>query len=383
MSQQLSLALLGGFAAQVDGHPISGFRSQKARALLAYLVMEVGRPHERATLAALFWPELPDALALRNLSQTLVWLRRAISMGNSPFLLLNRRQVQWNKAAAVEVDALRFLALLECQRTPAVAPPDALRQAVALYAGEFLAGFSLAGCQMFDEWLLVQREYLGRLAVDGLSRLTDEALLAGDHAAAVSLARRQLTLDRWREDAIRQLLRALAGSGRRSEALAEYEKARRLLARELGVDPQPETIQLATAIRLGNVATGGSPPVTLPQARKRHAAPVPHNLTFRLTSLLGRENELAALSSWLMEPETRLVTISGIGGVGKTLLALAAASPILPNLQPPGCHPATHNPHLSPTASGLCDWRACPATEAGITCMLTWVNPSWPPWRRR
>lgn len=263
---KLTLALLGGFSAQIDSRPATSFRSQKARALLAYLVMEAERPHERAILAALFWPEIPDALALRNLSQTLIWLRRAIGEGDPPYLLLNRRQAQWNLAAAVEVDALRFLALVERKRTSAVATPEALHEAVALYTGEFLAGFSLSGCPAFDEWLLLQREYLQRLALEALFRLAGQALVAGDYAAAAMLSRRQLALDRWREEALRQLLHALAAGGERAEALAEYESARRLLAEELGVEPQPETIQLAETIRQGRVESGS-----------RSLLPTPHS----------------------------------------------------------------------------------------------------------
>ena len=253
---QLTLTLLGGFAARHEGRPITGFRSQKARALLAYLVMEADRPRERATLAALFWPEMPDAPALRNLSQTLIWLRRAIGEGDPPFLLLTRRQAQWNVAAAAEVDAPRFLALLERRTTPGAADLAALRDAAALYAGEFMAGFSLSGCPAFDEWLLLQREHCRRLALDALFRLTDEALAAGDYPTAATLARRQLALDHWREETIRQLLHALAAAGNQAAALAEYDHARRLLAEELGVAPQPETVQLVEAIREGSRVQG-------------------------------------------------------------------------------------------------------------------------------
>lgn len=313
---QLTLVLLGGFAVRLEGYPAPRFRSQKARALLAYLATEAERPHERAALAALYWPAMSDALALRNLSQTLIWLRRAIGEGDPPFLLLTQRQVQWNAAAAVEVDARRFLTLLERKSASSVVASDRLREAASLYAGEFLAGFGLSGCPAFDEWLLLQREYFQRLALEALFRLTGEALAAGDYATAATLARRQLTLDHWREEAIRQLLRALAAGGRSAEALAEYENARRRIAEDLGVEPQPETIQLAEEIRNGR--GGKSSPLPAPPS-------TPHNLPIRLTSLLGRESELAELSGWLSSPETRLVTITGIGGVGKTHLALAVA----------------------------------------------------------
>ncbi len=338
------MTLLGGFVIWSEERPILGFRSQKARALLAYLTMEAKRPHERAALAALFWPDSPDALALRNLSQTLIWLRRAIGAGDPPFLRLTRQQVQWNEAASMEADAPRFLALVERRHPSAMATSDALREAVALYDGEFLAGFSLSGCPAFDEWLLLQREYFRRLALDALFRLTGEALVAGDYSAAATLARRQLALDRWREETIRQLLLALAAGGRPAEALAEYENARRLLAEELAVEPQPETTRMAEAIRTGRMEIKRLGDWEIGKDLSISPSPgmaVPHNLPVRLTSLLGRESELAKLFGWLSKPEARLVTISGIGGVGKTRLALAVASafigqPAIDQTSPPG-----------------------------------------------
>jgi predicted ATPase len=180
--------------------------------------------------------------------------------------------------------------------------------------------------------------------LESLFRLAGQALAGGEYAAAATLARRQLALDRWREEAIRQLLHALAAGGKHAEALAEYEKARRLLAEELGVAPQPETIQLAEAIREGRLETrdwrlesNSHSLVSSPQSPVTSL----HNLPLRLTSLLGRERELAELRGWLAEPETRLVTISGIGGVGKTRLALAVASSFIP-------HPSSLIPHPFP-----------------------------------
>src|SRR5690606_16668586 len=148
--------------------------------------------------------------------------------------------------------------------------------------------------------------------LEALFRLTGEALAAGEYAEAAALARRQLALDHWREEAIRQLLRALAAGGHAAEALAEYEKARRLLSEELGVEPQPETMQLAEENRHGRGGKSSALPVPLS---------IPPTHPIRLTSLLGRESELAKLSGWLSSPETRSVPLTGSGGVGKTHLA--------------------------------------------------------------
>lgn len=343
---QLTLTLLGGFAVQSDGRPITRFRTQKARALLAYLVMESQQPHERATLAALLWPEMPDAPALRNLTQNLVWLRRAIAGDNytTPFLFATRHQVQWNEGVSakadtqldtrVDVDALRFLSLIERhnQRDRASATAD-LEAAVALYRGDFLAGFSLPDTPAFDEWLLLRREQLRRLMLEALFTLANHSLASGDYQATIRHARQQLSMDHWREEAYRQLIHALAASGRSAEALAEYDHARRLLRNELGVEPQAETSQLAEAIRRGKLEIREWRLETGDQAANLQS-PVStlHNLPTRLTPLLGRAAEIVQLKEWLQEPGTRLITITGIGGTGKTRLALALASSLL--LQP-------------------------------------------------
>jgi predicted ATPase len=123
-------------------------------------------------------------------------------------------------------------------------------------------------------------------------------------------ATRQLELDPWREEAHRQLMRALALSGQRSAALAQYEACRRVLAKELGVEPAAETNALFEQIKVGAL--------TQPERR--------HNLPAALTPLLGREQELAEIARLLEMPTCRLLTLIGPGGIGKTHLALQAAA---------------------------------------------------------
>ena len=71
----LSISLLGGFDARLDGQPVSSFGTDKVRAFLAYLAVEARRPHRRSALAGMFWPELPQEKAAQNLRQSLLRLR--------------------------------------------------------------------------------------------------------------------------------------------------------------------------------------------------------------------------------------------------------------------------------------------------------------------
>src|SRR3712207_2234600 len=108
----LALRFLGAFQVIHDGVPITRFRGDKVRALLAYLATEEGRPHSRAALASLLWPDQGDEAALRNLSQTLLRLRAALgdTALESPLLHITRAAIQWRREAA-SVDVLEFTRL--------------------------------------------------------------------------------------------------------------------------------------------------------------------------------------------------------------------------------------------------------------------------------
>lgn len=299
----LSLNLLGGFQVSCNGTAITRFRGNKVRALLAYLVTEADCSHSRRSLATLFWPDRSDALALRNLAQTLVRLREALGDSEGRLLKITRQHIQWRGPATVDVIEFRHFAQSDA--------PELLETAARQYRGEFLAGFLLEDCEAFDEWLLLTRERMLRQALYVLERLTDLYQAAGDFVAASTSARRQLELDPWRELAYRQLMQALAAGGDRAAALAAFEHCRQVLHNALGVTPDAATIALAETIRAER-----------PQA----SAPIPYRtLPAPLTEMFGREEELV-IATDLLRAGNRLVTLIGAGGVGKTRLAIAAAN---------------------------------------------------------
>src|SRR5262245_43435347 len=95
---RLSLSLLGSFQVTLDGKPVTGFESNKVRALLAYLAVEADRPHRRESLLGLLWPERPEAVARHNLRHILPNLRQAIGdyQADPPFLLITHETLQFN-----------------------------------------------------------------------------------------------------------------------------------------------------------------------------------------------------------------------------------------------------------------------------------------------
>ncbi len=129
-----------------------------------------------------------------------------------------------------------------------------LEQATALFRGEFLAGFTLRDSAPFEEWALLQREYLGRLRLRALHRLTAYHADHGAHETALRYAWEQVRIEPWEEEAHQQLMALLAITGQRTVALAHYDSLRETLDLELGVEPSPETQELVQRIESGEIA---------------------------------------------------------------------------------------------------------------------------------
>lgn len=263
---RLEIHLLGSFQATLDGEPLDGIRSDKTRALLAYLAVESGRAHNRGALSTLLWGESSEAAARASLRSSLSNLRRRLIRqiapdGNSLALNITRHSVQFDvDPDACRLDVAEFDALLDACHTHshqdlARCPACIARmeQAVGLYHGDFLAGLALPDSPTFDEWRVIQQERYHQQMLIALEALAAHYIAIGNLAKAQRYVRQQLALEPWREEAHRQLMHALILDGQRSAALAQYETCRRLLTDELGVEPTPETEALYEEIRAGDL----------------------------------------------------------------------------------------------------------------------------------
>lgn len=298
----LEIDLLGTPHLRVDGASLA-VDTRKATALLAVLCLDGAQG--RDPLVDLLWPELEPERGRAALRRTLSTLRSAL---DGRWLEADRSAARLEcDIDAVDVARFRSLARHEDARH--------LIEAVALHRGELLAGFGLRDSARFDDW---QRDRAAELRGElelALDRLVSVLATAGRSDEAIPHAQRRLALDPLYEPAHRALIRLYAASGHRAEAVRQYRECVRVLDRELGVRPLPETTELYDAVNEG--AT-----VAWPRAA-RGSAPVSTVATPGRLRMVGRERELGMLHAAFAASRNagRLVVIEGEAGVGKTRLA--------------------------------------------------------------
>jgi DNA-binding SARP family transcriptional activator len=331
---RLELCLLGSFQATLDGDPVAVLRSDRTRALLAYLAVEADRTHRREALAALLWGESSDKAARASLRVSLHNLRQFLEpltapVGDRPILTVTRQSVSFHSDSTIcWLDVAEFDALLAaCHAHPhqdLARCPVCIRRlvrAATLYHGDFLAGLVLPSSPGFDEWRLLQQEMRHQQMLAVLETLATCQSALGNYREAQEYARRQLALEPWREETHRQLMQLLALSGQRCAALAHYETCRRVLAEELGVEPAAQTQALYEQILAGELKHDQSEmeAVLLPYAPVPLTEPIPC-----ATDFVGREKELSLHKQHLASQN--LAVLHGFAGTGKTALAAQLAA---------------------------------------------------------
>ena len=327
---ELALIFLGGFSAISRNTTITTFRSQKTKALLAYLAVESGRVHQRESLMDLLWSEQPAAQANNNFRQSLSRLQKAIANKDmvQPYLVVTRQTVQWDPNSEYTLDIDQFLratddALTQSDPTEAF---NQLQRARALYHGDFLAGFFVTDAPQFDNWVASTREQLHQQFVRSLAHVADRIEEEELFEWIIDLSQHHLALTPWNELAHRRLMRAFALTGQPAKALAQFVQCTKALSIELGVAPSGETEELYQKILRGEFAAPRQgidhrETVVGPKSEK----PL-YQLPIRVTHFVGRDQEIDELTMRLQNPVARLITLTGPGGIGKTSLALEIAA---------------------------------------------------------
>lgn len=206
-NSSLEITNLGGLSIHRDGKPVPSLHSRKAQALLVYLTV-TARPQPREVLADLLWEDFSQKRAMNNLRVVLSNLRKHLG----DHLLIIRDTAAMNPEVDYDLDVTEVDANLgfagEYERKTGTLDNDAvarIEQAVELYKGEFLAGFFVEKAPEFEAWMVVERERLHHMMLDGLGKLVRWELAQGEYTAGIRHASRWVQLDLLSETAHRHL----------------------------------------------------------------------------------------------------------------------------------------------------------------------------------
>jgi predicted ATPase/DNA-binding SARP family transcriptional activator len=312
----LQFRLLGPLAVTVDGEPLA-LGGQKRRALLAALLLEANRIVSRDRLIDALWGEEPPDTARNTIQVYVSQLRKLLPEGTLETEPPGYRLI----VDPDTVDLFHFIGLTQQARAAltvgnAADAAETLREALALWRGSALADLAW---EPLAQGEVVRLEEL-RLAA--LEDRIDADLALGRHGQLVAELEQLAAEHPLRERLRGQLMLALYRSGRQADALAVYQRARRALVDELGIEPGDSLRKLERAILEQDPSLDA--PVTGISPRR---VPTP------ATPLLGRERELSGLAELVRDDATRLVTLTGTGGIGKTRLALELVRRLAPEYE--------------------------------------------------
>lgn len=311
MSSRLA-HLFGQFELVEGGVSCALPASSNARLVLAYLLLHRGEGCSRTVLAELIAPELPETQALHALSQALWHIRRALP----GWLDSDAFQVSFAANIQISTDAKEFAALLEPHLSgcgQASATLRDLKRAVEFYRGDLLEGY-------YQDWVLLERERLREQYLQALEMLVTAYKSTLQYQQALAAALHWAGTDPLSESAHREVMRLYHYLGCPAEALRQYEKCREILRQEFDLEPEPETDQIARAIRQRSQNT------LAPHLPEPHLAPgfaLFGDLSRSMLPLIGRRLERASLANWLQPGKAgnaSLILVEGEAGVGKTRL---------------------------------------------------------------
>ncbi|HEX4517975.1 MAG TPA: BTAD domain-containing putative transcriptional regulator [Gaiellaceae bacterium] len=309
LENRIELRVLGPFELRVGGSPFQ--LAPMPERLLAAMALRAGEALSAETLIEAIWNGAPPASAPSVLRVYIAQLRRSLPPGR----LVTERARYRLVVAEGELDAERFENLLVDGREALADTNDRLAESLFTRALELWRGQALVELNG-EQFALEETARLEELRLQALEGRFEAGLRLGRHDELIPGLERLVAEFPLRERLRAHLMTALYRAGRQADALACYREGRAYLDAELGLEPGPELRELERRILVHDPALEGAS--LAPHSARRVVPPS--------TRLIGRDIELATLRELVLDSRTRLVSLVGLGGIGKTRLAIELAA---------------------------------------------------------
>ncbi|UCF28098.1 MAG: tetratricopeptide repeat protein [Chloroflexota bacterium] len=321
----LEIRLLGQFNLKRNGASVD-INARSAQSLLGYLVLNTGIIHRREKLAGMLWPDATEPNARSYLRKALWQVRKSLAadnQGGEEYLLSDDISISFNSNADywLDVDALGNKPIKTISIEEQI-------EAVSAYQGDLLPGF-------YEEWVTLERERIRAVFENQIQFLLERLIEQNRWTDTLNWGERWIALGSMPEPAYRALMVAHAALGDNAKVAATYERCVQKLQEELGVEPSEQTKELFEQLSTGKVIPGHPSSTSSILKTEKGEADSPSlesgdrritNLPIPLTSFIGREEEIKETKRLLMN--SRLLTLAGAGGTGKTRLAIQVANEI-------------------------------------------------------
>jgi DNA-binding SARP family transcriptional activator len=302
---RVSINILGTPEILLSGRPLA-LNHQKASALLFFLAA-TGKPHTRDYLATLLWGETGASEARHSLRSSLYRLRQGIQLDQAEEILVSNGEFLCLQSNTYDCDVSEFHRLLT------IDDEQSLRQAVALYRGSLLQGFTLTQAPMFEEWVRTEGTRLNQSCFNALDRLVNLAESREEWAASIGFLQQMIRMDPLAETTQQRLMGLYLRKGEVGLALRQYRQFENQLRRELEIEPAAETQAFFQEIlRQKWHSTSAAKPLP---SFVHHASSLP---------FVGRDQLLEELTMIANRARTgqegTIVLVQGEGGIGKSRL---------------------------------------------------------------